>query len=130
MRIVAGVRAADTTVTNLYGVDGLSSARTPSRSENVRSALAGTSADCRRTGKRSLASRRQRWGSEVVAVVALVEGTTTTADELIQHAGKTLARYKLPKAVVFRSEIARSPSGKADYRWAREQANDANAAAS
>jgi len=42
--------------------------------------------------------------------------------ELIDHAAKTLARYKLPKAVVFRDAIERSPSGKADYRWAREQA--------
>ena len=29
---------------------------------------------------------------------------------------------KLPKDIVFRDEIVRSPSGKADYRWAREQA--------
>ena len=34
----------------------------------------------------------------------------------------SLARYKLPKAVVFRPVIERSPAGKADYRWAREQA--------
>jgi fatty-acyl-CoA synthase len=28
----------------------------------------------------------------------------------------------LPKAIVFRPVIERSPAGKADYRWAREQA--------
>ena len=33
-----------------------------------------------------------------------------------------MARYKLPKAIVFRDTIERSPAGKADYRWAREQA--------
>jgi acyl-CoA synthetase (AMP-forming)/AMP-acid ligase II len=33
-----------------------------------------------------------------------------------------VARYKLPKAFVFRPSIQRSPSGKADYRWAKEQA--------
>ena len=38
------------------------------------------------------------------------------------QAGKHIARYKLPKAFVFRDEIVRSPSGKADYRWASEQA--------
>jgi fatty-acyl-CoA synthase len=29
-----------------------------------------------------------------------------------------VARYKLPKAVIYVDEIVRSPSGKADYRWA------------
>jgi 3-oxocholest-4-en-26-oate---CoA ligase len=64
----------------------------------------------------------ERWGQEVVAVVALADGAHADAEELIAHAGKSLARYKLPKAVVFRAVVERSPSGKADYRWAREQA--------
>jgi fatty-acyl-CoA synthase len=64
----------------------------------------------------------ERWGQEVVAVVALADGAAATADELIAHAATALARYKLPKAVVFRPAIERSPAGKADYRWAREQA--------
>lgn len=64
----------------------------------------------------------ERWGQEVVAVVALAEGAHATAEELIEHAAAVIARYKLPKAVVFRPTIERSPAGKADYRWAREQA--------
>jgi acyl-CoA synthetase (AMP-forming)/AMP-acid ligase II len=64
----------------------------------------------------------ERWGQEVVAVVALADGAQADADELIAHAAKSIARYKLPKAVVFRPAIERSPAGKADYRWAREQA--------
>ncbi|MBX7450342.1 acyl-CoA synthetase [Mycolicibacterium sp. 3033] len=64
-----------------------------------------------------------RWGQEVVAVVALADGVEATAQELIDHAGTVLARYKLPKAVVFRPVIERSPAGKADYRWARDQAS-------
>ncbi|WP_448410446.1 acyl-CoA synthetase [Mycolicibacterium sp. XJ647] len=64
----------------------------------------------------------ERWGQEVVAVVSLVEGASADAQELIEHAGNSIARYKLPKAVVFRQAIERSPAGKADYRWAREQA--------
>jgi acyl-CoA synthetase (AMP-forming)/AMP-acid ligase II len=64
----------------------------------------------------------ERWGQEVVAVVALADGARAATGELIDHAAQTLARYKLPKAVVFRAVIERSPSGKADYRWAREQA--------
>ena len=63
-----------------------------------------------------------RWGQEVVAVVALVDGAQASAQELIDHAADVIARYKLPKAVVFRRAIERSPAGKADYRWAREQA--------
>ncbi|CPR10182.1 acyl-CoA synthetase [Mycobacterium bohemicum DSM 44277] len=66
----------------------------------------------------------ERWGQEVVAVVALAAGADVGADELVSHAAQSLARYKLPKAVVFRSVIERSPSGKADYRWAREQATN------
>lgn len=64
----------------------------------------------------------ERWGQEVVAVVALADDATATADQLIEHASAAIARYKLPKAVVFRPTIERSPAGKADYRWAREQA--------
>ncbi|KWX20330.1 acyl-CoA synthetase [Mycolicibacterium wolinskyi] len=65
----------------------------------------------------------ERWGQEVVAIVALADDATpVNADELVHHAEKSIARYKLPKAVVFRPSIERSPAGKADYRWAREQA--------
>ncbi|MFT3854360.1 MAG: hypothetical protein QM733_16715 [Ilumatobacteraceae bacterium] len=35
-------------------------------------------------------------------------------------AAERIARYKLPKAFVFVPAVVRSPSGKADYRWARE----------
>jgi len=64
----------------------------------------------------------ERWGQEVVAIVALVDGGSVEAQELIDHAAGSIARYKLPKAIVFRPVIERSPAGKADYRWAREQA--------
>ena len=64
----------------------------------------------------------ERWGQEVVAIVALVDGASADAQELIDHAAGVIARYKLPKVVVFRPVIERSPAGKADYRWAREQA--------
>ncbi|RNL64897.1 acyl-CoA synthetase [Nocardioides marmoriginsengisoli] len=64
----------------------------------------------------------ERWGSEVVAIVALRAGSTATDEDLIAEAAKHVARYKLPKAIVRRESIARSPSGKADYRWAKQQA--------
>jgi acyl-CoA synthetase (AMP-forming)/AMP-acid ligase II len=64
----------------------------------------------------------ERWGSEVVAVVQLAEGVTVTDEELLAEAETHLARYKLPKALVYRDALVRSPAGKADYRWARAQA--------
>jgi acyl-CoA synthetase (AMP-forming)/AMP-acid ligase II len=66
-----------------------------------------------------------RWGSEVVAVVQLRQGCEADEASLLDAAGAGLARYKLPKAFVFVDEVVRSPSGKADYRWARAIARDA-----
>ncbi len=64
----------------------------------------------------------EQWGSEVVAIVQLAEGATVTDDELLAEAVTHIARYKLPKAFVYRDALVRSPAGKADYRWARDQA--------
>ncbi|MEE3066153.1 MAG: acyl-CoA synthetase [Actinomycetota bacterium] len=67
-----------------------------------------------------------RWGNEVVAIVALAGGEQASrqemADSIIAEAARHIARYKLPKAIVFRDRLQRSPSGKADYRWAKAQA--------
>jgi acyl-CoA synthetase (AMP-forming)/AMP-acid ligase II len=63
----------------------------------------------------------ERWGQEVVAIVQLRSGASAGEGELLAEAQKHVARYKLPKAFVFCAKIQRSPSGKADYRWAREQ---------
>ncbi len=63
-----------------------------------------------------------RWGHEVVAIVRRRDGADVTTEGLLFEAGRHIARYKLPKGVVFVDEIVRSPSGKADYRWAREVA--------
>jgi fatty-acyl-CoA synthase len=64
----------------------------------------------------------ERWGQEVVAVVQLTEGAEASAADIVAAASEHIARYKLPKDVVFVPSVQRSPSGKADYRWAREQA--------
>jgi len=64
----------------------------------------------------------ERWGNEVVAIVRLREGMPASEKDLLDECAKHLARYKLPKAFIFRDEIVRSPSGKADYRWAKQQA--------
>jgi fatty-acyl-CoA synthase len=62
----------------------------------------------------------ERWGNEVVAIVRLKEGEAASEADLLAECEKHVARYKLPKAFVFRDEIVRSPAGKADYRWAKE----------
>jgi 3-oxocholest-4-en-26-oate---CoA ligase len=67
----------------------------------------------------------ERWGNEVVAIVQFVEGSHPSDDSLLEEAAKHIARYKLPKAFVRVEAMVRSPSGKADYRWAKELAADA-----
>jgi 3-oxocholest-4-en-26-oate---CoA ligase len=67
----------------------------------------------------------ERWGSEVVAVVQLRDGEEATADELLEECARHVARYKLPKQIVFVDAVLRSPAGKADYRWARTVVEDA-----
>jgi 3-oxocholest-4-en-26-oate---CoA ligase len=62
-----------------------------------------------------------RWGNEVVALVQLTDGQPADADGIIAEAAGHIARYKLPKAIVFCDRLQRSPSGKADYRWAKAQ---------
>ncbi|GHE79410.1 acyl-CoA synthetase [Amycolatopsis deserti] len=64
----------------------------------------------------------ERWGNEVVAVVALAPGSDPTDAELLADAAQRLARFKLPKAIIRVDSVVRSPAGKADYRWARELA--------
>jgi acyl-CoA synthetase (AMP-forming)/AMP-acid ligase II len=61
----------------------------------------------------------ERWGQEVVAVVALRDGATVLLDDLRDVAAEHLARYKLPRHLVVTERIERSPSGKPDYGWAR-----------
>jgi acyl-CoA synthetase (AMP-forming)/AMP-acid ligase II len=87
--------------------------------EEVERAIAGhpSVADVVVTGRPS-----ERWGSEVVAVVQLAEGSDGDSASIVTHASEHIARYKLPKEVVFVERIQRSPSGKADYRWAAETA--------
>ena len=64
----------------------------------------------------------ERWGNEVVAVVRMRVGREADQSSLLAEAEKHIARYKLPKAFVFVDEVVRSPSGKADYRWAKQVA--------
>jgi acyl-CoA synthetase (AMP-forming)/AMP-acid ligase II len=67
----------------------------------------------------------EKWGNEVIAVVQLRKGATADEHALLDEAATHVARYKLPKAFVFVDAVVRSPAGKADYRWAKEQAASA-----
>ncbi|MGW1953109.1 acyl-CoA synthetase [Streptomyces sp. NPDC001920] len=63
------------------------------------------------------------WGHHVAAVVQLRAGALRPSLEDIQsHCRSHLAGYKIPRQLVITDSIRRSPSGKADYRWARKVA--------
>ena len=64
----------------------------------------------------------ERFGSQVTAIVQLREGATCDRDALKAHTRESLAAYKAPRAIIFVDAVTRAPSGKADYRWARETA--------
>jgi acyl-CoA synthetase (AMP-forming)/AMP-acid ligase II len=65
----------------------------------------------------------ERFGSCVTALVQLRPGVAEPSLEAIQEACVCqIARYKLPRKIFFVNEIARSPSGKPDYKWAKEEA--------
>ncbi|MFD9398547.1 acyl-CoA synthetase [Streptomyces sp. NPDC060011] len=67
-----------------------------------------------------------RWGNHVAAVVQLRTGAPLPSlDDIQAHCRGHLAGYKIPRQLVIADSIQRSPSGKADYRWARSVAADA-----
>ncbi len=69
-----------------------------------------------------------RFGQEVVAVVQLAPASAATGAELREFCAVSVARFKAPRAYAFTESIARHPSGKADYQWARRQADRATEA--
>ena len=67
-------------------------------------------------GRASVGARRSSPSS------ACATATASSRTALIAEAERHIARYKLPKEIVFVNEVVRSPSGKADYRWAKQVA--------
>jgi acyl-CoA synthetase (AMP-forming)/AMP-acid ligase II len=63
----------------------------------------------------------ERWGEVPVAFAVLATDATTTADEIIDHCRSQLAKFKVPKDVVFIDALPRNPSGKVLKRELREQ---------
>ncbi|WP_328315327.1 acyl-CoA synthetase [Streptomyces sp. NBC_00442] len=68
-----------------------------------------------------------RWGNHVAAVVQIRDGAAApTLDDIQTHCRTRIAGYKVPRQLVIAPSIQRSPSGKADYRWARSVAAEAD----
>ncbi len=64
----------------------------------------------------------ERWGERVTAVIAPRTDQHPSVDELVEFCEGKIAKYKVPRAAVFVEAVTRSPSGKADYRWAKATA--------
>jgi acyl-CoA synthetase (AMP-forming)/AMP-acid ligase II len=65
-----------------------------------------------------------RFGQHVAAVVHAREGTRPTLAELDAFVRKEIAGYKVPRSLWFVDEVKRSPAGKPDYRWAKDQTEE------
>jgi acyl-CoA synthetase (AMP-forming)/AMP-acid ligase II len=62
-----------------------------------------------------------RWGEVPVAFVVLRPNAAATSEELVEHCRGQLARFKVPKEVLFLDALPRNPSGKVLKRELREQ---------
>jgi acyl-CoA synthetase (AMP-forming)/AMP-acid ligase II len=62
----------------------------------------------------------ERWGEVPIAFVALRDGATVTADELIECCRAQLAKFKVPRDITFVDALPRNPSGKVLKRELRE----------
>jgi 3-oxocholest-4-en-26-oate---CoA ligase len=62
-----------------------------------------------------------RFGQHVAAVVQAREGTHPSLADLDAFVRAEIAGYKVPRSLWLVGEVKRSPAGKPDYRWAKEQ---------
>ena len=67
-----------------------------------------------------------RWGETPCAFVELKPGASVGAEELIEHCRRHLARFKVPKSVVF-GELPKTSTGKIQKFVLRERAGSAQA---
>jgi acyl-CoA synthetase (AMP-forming)/AMP-acid ligase II len=63
-----------------------------------------------------------RWGERVAAVVQARPGTSPTLESVQEHCRAHVAGYKVPRQLTLVDQMVRSPAGKSDYRWAKQQA--------
>ncbi len=64
----------------------------------------------------------ERWGEKVTAVVQPRPDTSLSLEDVQEFCRSRIAGYKVPRALALVDEMVRSPSGKADYRWAKDYA--------
>jgi 3-oxocholest-4-en-26-oate---CoA ligase len=62
-----------------------------------------------------------RYGQHVAAVVQARRGCRPSLAELDSFVRSEIAGYKVPRSLWLVDEVKRSPAGKPDYRWAKEQ---------
>jgi 3-oxocholest-4-en-26-oate---CoA ligase len=62
-----------------------------------------------------------RYGQHVAAVVQARPGSRPTLSALDSFVRSEIAGYKVPRSLWLVDEVKRSPAGKPDYRWAKEQ---------
>jgi acyl-CoA synthetase (AMP-forming)/AMP-acid ligase II len=60
-----------------------------------------------------------RWGARVAAVVQPRAGAAPSLESIQAHCRDLIAGYKIPRQLHIVAQMVRSPSGKADYPWAR-----------
>ena len=65
-----------------------------------------------------------RFGQHVAAVVQPRQGTRPTLAELDSSVRSEIAGYKVPRSLWYVDEVKRSPAGKPDYRWAKDQTEE------
>ena len=63
-----------------------------------------------------------RFGEAVTALVSLKDFTKAEAEDIIEAAREHVAGYKAPRVLHVVEEVKRAPNGKADYKWARTEA--------
>jgi acyl-CoA synthetase (AMP-forming)/AMP-acid ligase II len=62
-----------------------------------------------------------RYGQHVAAVVQPRPGARLALSDLDSFVRSEIAGYKVPRSLWLVDEVKRSPAGKPDYRWAKEQ---------
>lgn len=65
-----------------------------------------------------------KYGQRVVAIASLEENSALEEGELIDFTREQLSGYKLPKQILFVEEVMRAPNGKANYKWAKTEAQE------
>jgi fatty-acyl-CoA synthase len=67
----------------------------------------------------------ERWGEAVTAVVQLQPGARADESARRDVVKQKLAPYKAPKSILLVESVGRSPSGKVDYKAAKQRMREA-----